>query len=68
MENLLVGSGLFYYLLLIILAIVWIFLPFAIFGTKDKLNQIIKESNRTNELLEEILNEIVGPERESGDQ
>jgi len=56
MEDLLAGGvSLVFVLLLVILVIEWIFLPFAIFGTKDKLNQIIDETIKTNELLEEIL-------------
>lgn len=58
MEGLLVGGFSIYYLFVIILAVLWFFLPFAIFGTKDRLNQIIDESFKTNRLLEEILDEI----------
>ena len=69
MEDLLVGGGSLVILaILAILVIEWLFLPFAIFGTKDKLNRIIAETNKTNELLEEILGAIVGPDRESGDE
>lgn len=58
MGGLLVGGFSIYYLFVIILAVLWFFLPFAIFGTKDRLNQIIDESFKTNRLLEEILDEI----------
>ena len=71
MEDLLTGGvSLVILLILVILVIEWIFLPFAIFGTKDKLNQIIagtnktnKLLNKTNKLLEEILGEMIGPDR-----
>jgi hypothetical protein len=41
-------------LFLIVLAIVWILLPFAIFGTKPKLDALIDESRKTNAQLREI--------------
>jgi len=34
-----------------IVLVLWIFLPFAIFGVKDKLDALIKSQNKTNELL-----------------
>jgi hypothetical protein len=36
---------------LIILAILWFLLPFAVFGAKDLLRELIKEQKITNELL-----------------
>lgn len=39
---------------LVILSIVWILLPFAIFGTKPLLRQIASEAQRTNELLDRL--------------
>ncbi len=42
-------------LLLIVLAIVWILLPFAIFGTKPLLQDLLSESRRTNELLLKLI-------------
>lgn len=35
----------------LIMTVVWIVLPFAIFGTKPLLRQILAEQRRTNELL-----------------
>lgn len=35
----------------IVLAVCWIILPFAIIGTKHRLNLIIEEQRRTNALL-----------------
>jgi len=40
---------------LIVLAICWIILPFAVIGTKPLLRQLIAETRRTNELLEQRL-------------
>lgn len=68
MEGLIIGGFSIYYLLALILTIVWILLPFAIFGTKKRLNQIVEETSETNILLEEILAEIVGHDRISGDE
>ncbi len=55
MDELLIGGASIYILFLFILTIVWIFLPFAIFGTKKRLDQIIEETRKTNRLLEEVL-------------
>ena len=51
-----VGIALF----LLVLAILWFFLPFAIFGTKDKLNQLIRETQETNEELRRIRIQLSG--------
>ena len=56
MDELLIGGASIYIFLLFILTIVWVFLPFAIFGTKKRLDQIIEETSKTNRLLEEVLN------------
>ena len=37
--------------LCLLIAILWILMPFAIFGTKDLLRELIKEQKRTNEIL-----------------
>jgi len=41
-------------LFIIILLILWFLLPFAIFGTKDKLNDLINETKKTNSQLEKL--------------
>jgi len=41
-----------------ILAVLWFFLPFAIFGTKDKLSELIAETKKTNEQLSDLRLEI----------
>lgn len=41
-------------LFLTVLGIVWILLPFAIFGTKAKLDTLIAETRKTNALLTEF--------------
>lgn len=38
-------------LLVLLIAILWILMPFAIFGTKDLLRELIREQKRTNEIL-----------------
>jgi len=48
-------------LFLSILAILWFFLPFAIFGTKDKLNELIEETKKTNNELQKLRAEIANP-------
>ena len=46
--------SMFFYIFLIILALLWFFLPFAIFGTKDKLQELIKETIATREAINEL--------------
>ena len=58
MEGLFTDGDSIYLLLVVIVAVLWIFLPFAIFGTKDRLDQLIVETSKTNKLLEEILDEV----------
>jgi hypothetical protein len=51
--------GILIILFLFILAILWFLLPFAIFGTKDKLDLLIAESRITNAELADIRAELV---------
>ena len=41
----------------VILAILWTVLPFAIFGTKPLLRQLIAETRETNRLLAQVFNQ-----------
>ncbi len=38
-------------LLVLLIAVLWILMPFAIFGTKDLLRELIREQKKTNEIL-----------------
>lgn len=58
MENAFGGLGIFVLIFLLLLGLLWFLLPFAIFGTKAKLDAIISESMRTNELLKSLVSEI----------
>ena len=49
--------GLLFFLLLVILLILWVALPFSIFGIKDLIREAIEEQKRTNELLQRLLEE-----------
>lgn len=40
---------------LLVLVVVWIVLPFAVFGLKPLLRELIREQRRTNELLEKAI-------------
>lgn len=42
------------WVLAFIVAVLWILMPFAVFGTKDLLKQLLREQKRTNELLQAI--------------
>ena len=48
------GAIIFVWLLALVLAIVWTILPFAIFGTKPLLRQLLAEQKETNRLLRAI--------------
>ena len=39
---------------LLVLLILWISLPFAVFGTKEKLDDLIEETKSSNEQLEKL--------------
>lgn len=43
---------------LVVLAILWFLLPFAIFGTKPKLDELLQETKRANDLLCKISSDI----------
>lgn len=43
--------GIVIFLFLLVLAILWFILPFAIFGIKPKLDMILQELDKTNTLL-----------------
>jgi ABC-type bacteriocin/lantibiotic exporter with double-glycine peptidase domain len=47
--------GLLFLVLFFFLMLIWIVLPFAVFGIKDLLREIIAEQKRTNELLKDTL-------------
>jgi hypothetical protein len=51
--------GVVIFLFLLVLAVLWFLLPFAIFGTKDKLAVLIAESKQTNAELARIAAELV---------
>lgn len=60
--------GLVILLFLLVLAILWFLLPFAIFGTKDKLNTLIEEARRTNAELSRIAEELSAAKAELAQQ
>ncbi len=64
MDEILGDPSIFIGLFLIVLAGLWLLLPFAVFGTKDKLNELIRETKRTNAELRKIREEISGPGRD----
>ena len=45
-------------LFLVVLAILWFILPFAIFGTKDKLDELIRETKKTNDHLVRLRSDL----------
>ena len=55
------GIYLFIFLFLVVLAILWFLLPFAVFGTKPKLDQLIAETKKTNAELERLREQMAVP-------
>jgi hypothetical protein len=51
MESLGAGMIIVISLLCLLIAILWILMPFAVFGTKDLLRELIREQKKTNEIL-----------------
>mgnify|MGYP000479077672 CR=1 FL=1 len=44
---------LFLFFLALLVAVLWVLMPFAIFGTKPILRQILEQQQRTNQLLQQ---------------
>lgn len=54
-----IGSlGALWILFLLVLGILWFLLPFAIFGTKDRLRDLIEENRRSNQELAAIRKQL----------
>lgn len=51
MESTFAGLGVIGVLLLLFIAILWILLPFAVFGIKDLAKTLIAEQKKTNRIL-----------------
>lgn len=39
----------------LVVAVLWIFMPFAVFGIKDLAKQLIQQQRETNQLLQKIV-------------
>jgi hypothetical protein len=53
MAGLGVGVSLALVLLGLLIAVLWVLLPFAVFGVKDLMRQLLAEQRKTNALLEQ---------------
>lgn len=54
------GLGAIYLVLVLVgfvLAVLWICLPFAVFGIKDLARVLIEEQRKTNDLLQKLLSQ-----------
>ncbi len=51
-------AGLFLLFLLSLLIVLWLLLPFSVFGIKGLIREAIEEQKRTNELLTKILDSL----------
>jgi hypothetical protein len=52
------GLGVFAFLFLLVLGILWTCLPFAVFGTKPRLDRLHAEQRATNDLLRQLIGEM----------
>jgi hypothetical protein len=52
------GLGIVVLIFLMLLFLLWILLPFAVFGLKSKLKDIIWENRETNKILSDIRDEL----------
>ncbi len=53
---------------LVLVAILWFFLPFAVFGIQSKLEKILMEIRHTNALLNRIARDTTAPDAEPRDE
>jgi hypothetical protein len=56
----LVGLGVVAWILIIAVAIAWIFVPFAVIGTKPLLRELLQELRKNNAMLAEIRSRKTG--------
>jgi hypothetical protein len=52
------GLGIIVFVLLLLLALLWLLLPLAVFGLKSKLKYLIEENTKTNRILTELRNDF----------
>lgn len=52
------GLSILWILFLLVLGVLWFLLPFAIFGTKDRLRDLIEENRRSNQELAAIRKQL----------
>ncbi len=58
MDQTILSTYLIWQIFLVILVVLWFCLPFAIFGTKPRLDELIAQVKRTNEELEKTNEEL----------
>lgn len=63
MDTALIGIYVLVVIFGVITVILWFILPFAVFGIKDKMDELIAEQKRTNDLLRSEESEIGKLER-----
>ncbi|VWX63199.1 hypothetical protein VARIO8X_90068 [Burkholderiales bacterium 8X] len=52
------GFGVFVVLVLIVLAVLWSFLPFAVFGAKPLIRELLEAQHQNNRLIEALTSEL----------
>jgi hypothetical protein len=57
------GLAVFVFLFLFVVAVLWFFLPFAVFGIKDYLKRLEFEAKQANQRLEIIEQALQGRDR-----
>ena len=67
---LLAAFGIFFFVSIGVILVLWIAMPFSVFGVKNLLKRSIEEQEKTNKLLKSILDSSVHKEnlyKETGD-
>ncbi len=59
--------GVFFLVILTVIIVLWIALPFSVFGTKNILREILREQKETNRLIKKIIDskEVLNKEVEN---
>lgn len=59
------GAGVILVLIGMVIAVLWVLLPFAVFGIKDLAKELIAEQRKTNTLLTQFIDKDKQPQTTS---
>lgn len=67
MNETLAGINIFVALFLLVLAVLWLLLPFAVFGIKNRLDRMLSQSEKVLKQLEHMTGHSSGPTKSDQD-